>query len=465
MPNIRMKLPSRNWSIFFAVVGTFTSLVVYDREQKKKVQAKWCRMVSHVADEPLDTRTMPRKVTVYLAAPPGDGLRASREHFNDYVKPILVAGAMDWELVEGRRQGQVRAKLAERIRRLRRRAGEVPEGDLVDDEGPSVEDVVEDVRRQSGVRRWPGPTGDIVVGRHTWREYVRGLHEGLLGPLRRPPEPVLALSDLDPSKDPSDSQPASSDMSQQPSGSRYDQSPGLDAPQALSSSPGDEPASSEGPSGDMTPKTPQPEAAETPPSPAKPTVPAPFIDAVAYASATPSSSFPEALEPAAPIPFPHILGFLNTPVRIYRFLTRRYVADDVGRRTAAVVLAEAVQPWESHPNADAAAGAGFAHTLDTESSSTTVQSPSASLSTSPSSSPSLSSSSSPSASAAGQIRDELLDEEKDWGKRADLAHNNKKSDDKNDNDDKQTEHVWIDDVVVDPRIAQRMRRFVAVRAE
>ena len=439
MPNIRMKLPSRNWSVFFAVVGTLTSLVVYDREQKKKVQARWCRMVSHIADEPLDTRTLPRKVTVYLAAPPGDGLRASREHFNDYVKPILVAGAMDWELVEGRRQGQVRAKLAERIRRLRRRAGEVAEGDVEDDEIPSVEDVVEDVRRQSGVRGWPGPTGDIVVGRHTWREYVRGLHEGLLGPLRRPPEPVPAPSDLDVSKDPSDSLPASPDLPQQPSGSRDNRPPSLDMPQPSSNPPGDEAASPETSSGDVTPKTPEPP---------RPTIPAPFIDVVAYASATPSPSVPEALEPAAPIPFPHILGFLNTPVRVYRFLTRRYVADDVGRRTAAVVLAEALQAWESHPNAGA-------HTVDPEPASTLLQPPSAS--TSPSTSPSASAS----ASAVDQIRDELIDEEKDWGKRAHPANNN----DKDDDDDKQNEHVWIDDVVVDPRIAQRMKRFVAVRRQ
>jgi hypothetical protein len=29
----------------------------------------------------------------------------------------------------------------------------------------------------------PGPKGDLVIGRHTWKEYIRGLHEGWLGPL------------------------------------------------------------------------------------------------------------------------------------------------------------------------------------------------------------------------------------------------------------------------------------------
>lgn len=58
------------------------------------------------------------------SAPPGDGLRAAREHFHEYVKPILVAGAVDWEVIEGRKEGDVRAGLAAKIRRLRRRNGE-----------------------------------------------------------------------------------------------------------------------------------------------------------------------------------------------------------------------------------------------------------------------------------------------------------------------------------------------------
>ena len=81
-------------------------------------------MVSYLAREPLPTTQLPRKFTVFLCAPPGDGLRSAREYFQEYIKPVLVAAAVDWDVVEGRREGEVRAGLAARVRALRRKHGE-----------------------------------------------------------------------------------------------------------------------------------------------------------------------------------------------------------------------------------------------------------------------------------------------------------------------------------------------------
>ena len=112
-------------------------------------------------------------------------MRAAREHFHEYVKPILVAGALDWEVVEGRREGEVRANLASKIRRIRRRSGEESKEVLEE----SVEDRLEDFRRGAQIRAWDGIQGDLILGRHTWKEYVRGLHEGWIGPLDEPEVP------------------------------------------------------------------------------------------------------------------------------------------------------------------------------------------------------------------------------------------------------------------------------------
>ncbi|KAF7184024.1 hypothetical protein CNMCM7691_004514 [Aspergillus felis] len=187
LPNFRFKLPSRNWMIFFTITGSLTAAIVYDRRERRRVQEKWCDLVAHLSKETLPIEQTRRKLTVFVAAPPGDGLRIAREHFKEYVKPILVAAALDYTVIEGRREGDVRAILAEQIRKHRRKAGEP--SSVVEEVGN--EDIIADARQKIGVVEEPGPKGDLVIGRHTWKEYIRGLHEGWLGPLD-PPSPPAA---------------------------------------------------------------------------------------------------------------------------------------------------------------------------------------------------------------------------------------------------------------------------------
>jgi import inner membrane translocase subunit TIM54 len=201
LPNMRLRLPSRNWLIFLSITGSFSAAVIYDKREKKRVQRKWCKLVEPLALEPLDPRSMPRRLTIYLEAPPTDGLRVAQDHFKEYVKPILVSSGLDWEFIQGRKEGDVRAELAERIRKYRAPA----------DESLGEEDTIMRVRRQNGVRDFDGPQGDIVIGRHTWKEYIRGLHEGWLGPLKASisPEvekPVEELQSTEPmeSKEPTE---------------------------------------------------------------------------------------------------------------------------------------------------------------------------------------------------------------------------------------------------------------------
>src|ERR1700761_784152 len=98
LPNWRLRLPSRNWMIFLSITGSFFAALAYDRRQKKAVQKKWCDLVSHVAQDTLPVNQLPRKITVFLSAPPGDGIRPSRDYFRQYIKPVLVAAAIDYDV-------------------------------------------------------------------------------------------------------------------------------------------------------------------------------------------------------------------------------------------------------------------------------------------------------------------------------------------------------------------------------
>ncbi|KAI7891374.1 mitochondrial import inner membrane translocase subunit Tim54, partial [Mucor mucedo] len=67
---------------------------------------------------------MPFKVTLYIIAAPGDGLEKGRTWFREYVKPILVAGAVDYEIKEAKSPGQIETSVMEEIVQRRREAVE-----------------------------------------------------------------------------------------------------------------------------------------------------------------------------------------------------------------------------------------------------------------------------------------------------------------------------------------------------
>jgi import inner membrane translocase subunit TIM54 len=370
-------LPSRNWLIFLSITGSFASAVIYDKYQTRRNREKWCNLVSHIPNEYLPTNMMPRKMTVYLAAPPGDSLRSAREHFHLYVKPVLVAAAMDWDVVEGRKEGDVRYKTAERIRKKRKRAGE--------GEPPTEEEAdmitVDGMRKEKGIVEYDGVAGDLVIGRNTWKEYVRGLHEGWLGP-GDPPKPSQADS-------PEEAEASSHSPGQSSLGDA--------AVKAAVNSV--KPPSTK--SAEEKKKKKKEEEEEKP----KPRQPPPYIQPSEYQSATPSNHISEIIGPSIGIRYPHILGFRNTPIRIYRFLTRRNLADSVGRDVAAAVLASH-RPYSTD-------AAGNDETLSSES----------------------------------EVAKVLQHEESDWWKTTFYPRK------------EHEESVWIEDMVLDERIVGRMRAF------
>ena len=294
------KLPSRNWCIFWSVLGSFGGTVAYDRYQKKQIITRYRDMVSHLADEPLQPLQMPRKMRIFLGAPPGDTIHVARVHFQEYVKPILNAAAIDFELLEGKMQGDIRHTVAQAIRDKRR----------------GIDGMTELTRLAMDKLDYDQTGGDIVIGRHTFKEYVRGIHEGVLGPLEEP-ESVTAIM--------------------------HPRMPG-------------DPVIDEGTAVEDTTQTDEERQKEIDEIKKKiPTSPPSYISTSEYSSLTPNDPQPITY---TFVPLQHLLGFLNTPWRIYRFLNRRILADEVCKNTVSAVLAS------SRPLIETDLQAGVSEELD-----------------------------------------------------------------------------------------------------
>ncbi|TQS38301.1 hypothetical protein Golomagni_01200 [Golovinomyces magnicellulatus] len=302
--NFRPRLPSRNWIIFLSIVGSFTSAVIYDKREKKRNQLKWCKLVEHISKQPIAPLAMPRKLTIYLEAPPMDGLRLAQDHFKDYVKPILVASGLDWEFIQGRKEGDIRKKVADQIRNSR-----------LPTEVHAEKDEILCYRLKNGIKDFEGPGGDIVIGRHTWKEYIRGLHDGWLGPKINPADNVsIQASEIQGLRSPD----TGSDNTNEEKLGQHNKSSLSDTKIKVSEiQENTTPTSSRF---DINPSL-------------YPTIPVP-------------DEIPTELQPSIPISFPHLPGFINTPRRIYRFLNRRKLADSIGRETAAVILSS-YRPYHS----------------------------------------------------------------------------------------------------------------------
>jgi len=274
IPRLKAKLPSRNWLIFWSSVISLTGIVVHDRREKTKALNKWQRKVQHLALEPLGPLERARKVKVFMIGPPGDTIDVTQKHFNDYIKPILVASATDYELITNSRQGAMRSTIADQIRKKRMTP---PTRDSAQAETYSAQ-------FQSRLSPTEEEGGCIIVGRHGYKEYLSGMQEGWLGPLK-PPLYTVPQAETDAETEAKKEEP------------------------------------------------------EKKPEAKPPPIPKPYISTEEYAhSPFPNGLDSQAMEPIKFIGHPHILGFLNTPSRIYRFVTRRYLAESIAASTAAVVL-------------------------------------------------------------------------------------------------------------------------------
>ena len=213
-----MRLPSRNWTIFWLAVSAAVGGFGYDKYQQKQIIRKYADLVKPMAEQTMDTKTVPRKITVFIAPPPSDYLETSLKMWRRYIKPVLFYAGLDYDIVQEDKQGVIRTEVANRMRSLRKQYIDEPKeesenvkpvdnnaeltpaqvkelgqkykndfdwrdaiGIFYKKEKPS-EIVSEDLQKEdlsmSG--------GVICLGRGAYKEYLAGIHEGLLGPVDPP---------------------------------------------------------------------------------------------------------------------------------------------------------------------------------------------------------------------------------------------------------------------------------------
>lgn len=83
----RPKLPSRNWLVFIGVTSTLVGFYAYDRKKCKEIREEYVKRVEHLAQEPMGSKDLPRKVTVLSCKWPGDeDHKRGQRYFRKYVK-------------------------------------------------------------------------------------------------------------------------------------------------------------------------------------------------------------------------------------------------------------------------------------------------------------------------------------------------------------------------------------------
>ncbi|KAF5315548.1 hypothetical protein D9611_004834 [Ephemerocybe angulata] len=183
----RPKLPSRNWLIFLSVTSTILGYGVYDRRECRRIQQEYIEKVQELSEGPLQPLEENRKVTVYGAKWPGDeDHQQALKYFRKYVKPILVAAAVDFDMYSGKYLGDITKRVAEDIR-LRRRleAG-------IDDDSEHKK-LLPTYKPLSERKRAELEGGTVLIGRPTLKEYMAGLKQGWTNGLEKvEPEDVLA---------------------------------------------------------------------------------------------------------------------------------------------------------------------------------------------------------------------------------------------------------------------------------
>ncbi|KAG6900411.1 hypothetical protein C0993_011104 [Termitomyces sp. T159_Od127] len=173
----RPRLPSRNWLIFLSVTSSITSYFIYDRRECRRIKQHYIELVKEQADSPVDALAWPRKVTVYGAKWPGDeDYEQATKYFRRYVKPILVAAAVDFELISGKRFGDVAEHVAENIRKRRRI-------ELGIDPIPDIAKALPTYKSPEEVAEHTLQGGIVIVGRPTLKEFMAGLRKGWTDPL------------------------------------------------------------------------------------------------------------------------------------------------------------------------------------------------------------------------------------------------------------------------------------------
>ncbi|KAJ3217704.1 mitochondrial import inner membrane translocase subunit tim54 [Dinochytrium kinnereticum] len=190
---VKAYIPSRGWLIFIGTTSTISSLLAYDKYKLNQVRKELTDKAALIAAEPLAFHELPRKISVYIS--PGDW---SKYWFTEYVKPVFDAAGLDYDLIDCRKAGQVRAIVRDKLwdakeemarrrreeeeRRLRpqRRSWSMFGRSGYDDEDLGLMgNVLRELERRP---KYDSKEGQVAVGPEAWREMLQGLNDGCAAP-------------------------------------------------------------------------------------------------------------------------------------------------------------------------------------------------------------------------------------------------------------------------------------------
>lgn len=376
-----LRLPSRNWIAFWCLLSIGVGGILYDKNEQKKIRAKYIEIVKPLGLNSEDTWVKPRKLTVFIAPPPSDYLDTSLKVWKRYLKPIIFESGIDYEVFTENKQGLIRNEVAERIRSLRRRILENEEklrqlenerkwsnrlknwmnGVYSRDEQVSLEmeqllakkfrdefdfktvigifynAKAKKVVEEDSIVNNPTLAGGVICcGRGAYKEYIAGLHEGILGPLSPPESVINSIKDeLNKKKNTSEVTQSIEDSDQ------------IDAAHVLETN-NIQTVSTEN-TDDNEEVSPVPKPYITPESYDECLFPNELLPRCVR---DPTTQIPAIYhQPILMIPIPNLIGFLAIPERIYRFYNTRYQAEKYCQAAAGMVL-QKVRPFNEKSDLD-----------------------------------------------------------------------------------------------------------------
>ncbi|KAJ2787052.1 mitochondrial import inner membrane translocase subunit tim54 [Coemansia interrupta] len=220
---IRKKLPSRNMSLFWGSVFGVVGFYRYNKNESDKRMSYYCKRAESAASETVGSLDTVRKVQVYISVPMGElGTRKARLHWERYILPVFVAGALDYDLtlvndlstvdgLENVVRGGVHSQVAEEIKDRRRKALEQEEDN---EELRLWRQAIDERKRENEVREYknlvgrapeevhlglwkpepyPGVMDIVAIGRESWVEVVNGISDGAVGSLNYQMPELISL--------------------------------------------------------------------------------------------------------------------------------------------------------------------------------------------------------------------------------------------------------------------------------
>ncbi|KAJ3060550.1 mitochondrial import inner membrane translocase subunit tim54 [Podochytrium sp. JEL0797] len=185
-------IPSRGWAIFWGFTGGLTTLALYDARTLESIQSAYKQTArTTIAEQPSGILERPRKVIVCLS--PGEW---GKSWFEEYVKPVFDAAALDYTLLLPDKPGYLRAKIRQYVweGKTQTPVAPPPAPPAFSLFKPSTWFPVKETAEEFMLRtvevilqKYHAEDGIIAIGPEAYREVLQGIQEGLLS---SPTEPI-----------------------------------------------------------------------------------------------------------------------------------------------------------------------------------------------------------------------------------------------------------------------------------